>query len=83
VKRTLYVLYWLDIVTDAAWGKGEKRPANCVSVGFIIAWPNKRQKHRCYRVAASDSATGVGNVTTIPEGCVTKVESLCKLRTPK
>jgi hypothetical protein len=83
-RREFVFITWDDIVTDPGWGKGEKKPYRVISGGYIVEVPNKKQKRRCYRISSSFGEDGdVGDVTTIPEGCVVRIETLGLQKRPK
>ena len=68
-KPGLFVVKWLDILSDPTWVGGDPstaEPATCVTVGWLL--------HTCERkVVLADSKTGDGDwggVTVIPAGVV-------------
>jgi len=68
-KPSLYIVKWLDILSDPTWVGGDPataEPATCVTVGWLV--------HSCdKKVVLADSKTGGGDwggVTVIPSGVV-------------
>ena len=73
-------IYWYDIEGSGGWGKGAKEPPLCVTVGYVIEAPSKRQKVRSWRIASSLCEVGFGDASIIPEGVVKKVKILGRMR---
>ena len=70
-KPGLYVVRWLDILSDPSWSTrpvGEAQPATCVTCGWLI-WSDGR------KIILADSRAKDGDwggLTVIPSGVIVK-----------
>jgi hypothetical protein len=67
---------WFDIEAGSGWGEGADQPPTVIQIGYIHAYPNKRQKIPCYRIKNSQVEDEPGGMTIIPKVNVVKVTHL-------
>ena len=66
-KRRAYAFYWWDIEASPGWGTDGKDLPVCVTLGFIQAKPNPKDKIPFWRIMGSWVEEEPGGETKIPE----------------
>ena len=78
--RQVVAIYWRDIESNAAWGKGSAQPPCCITFGIIRKRPSKKEPW--YIIASSWSEEAGGSETIIPKGVVMSVEKMARAHIP-